>query len=151
MYTHAGNVTTCVHVYMRFLTRNTCYSLCITASPSVDPPVAPSNLMVMTNSTITWFPSALGLSHNISVHVYNGSTSDCPFQLIYSNCNSIDITGIPGKGGYSITVCSSSVMNGEPCMREVCAFPLKEGMQTKTKDKCNKIIIYRAEWRLGVL
>ena len=87
--------------------------------------MAPSNVMV-TGSTITWSASAPGLSHNISVCCEG--TSDCPFRMRCTNCNSTSITGITEIGNYSITVCSSSVVNGVPCMSEACAPPIIEGM-----------------------
>ena len=88
--------------------------------------MAPSNVMV-TGSTITWSASAPGLSHNISV--CREGTSDCPFRSNCTDCNSASITGITENGSYSFTVCSSSVVNGVPCMSEACAPPITEGMQ----------------------
>ena len=85
--------------------------------------MAPSNVMV-TGSTITWSLSAPGLSHNISV--CREGTSDCPFWSNCTDCNSTSITGITASGNYTITVCSSSVVNGVPCMSEACASLLIE-------------------------
>ena len=87
--------------------------------------MASSNVMVI-DSTITWSASAPGLSHSISV--CREGTSDCPFRSNCTDCNSTSITGITESGNYSITVCSSSVVNGVPCMSEACAPPIIEGM-----------------------
>ena len=37
------------------------------------------------------------------------------------------IIGIAKSDNYSITVCSSSVVNGVPCMSEACASTITEG------------------------
>ena len=42
------------------------------------------------------------------------------------DCSSASITGITESDSYSFTVCSSSVVNGVPCMSEACASLLIE-------------------------
>ena len=97
----------------------------INASPSVGTPMAPSNVMV-TGSTITWSASAPGLIHRTNVCLVG--TTNCSIQISCTSCNSTSITGITESGNYSITVCSSSVVNGVPCMSEACTPPIIEGM-----------------------
>ena len=85
--------------------------------------MAPSNVM-RTGSIITWSSSAPDLRHRISV--CRAGTSDC-LSNSCTNCGSISITGIT-EGDNNITVCSSSVVNGVPCMGEACAHLITEGM-----------------------
>ena len=80
--------------------------------------MATSNVMV-TNSTVTWTPSAPGLTHRTNVCLVG--TTNCSFQISCTSCNSTSITGITETGNYNISVCSSSVVNGVSCMDEACA------------------------------
>ena len=88
--------------------------------------MAPSNVR-MTGSTIAWTPLAPGLSHRTSV--CHEGTSNCVIKTSCSDCSSTCITGISESDNYTISVCSSSVVNGVPCMSEACAPPIIEGKQ----------------------
>ena len=88
--------------------------------------MAPSNVTV-TNSTVTWAQSAPGLTHRTNVCLVG--TTNCSIQISCTSCNSTSITGVTETGNYSISVCSSSVVNGVSCMSEACAPPIILGMQ----------------------
>lgn len=89
----------------------------IISSLYIGRPVTP-NVMIG-DSTITWSPSAPSLSHRTSVCLVG--TASCLIETSCIGCNSTLITEITENSNYSITVCSSSVVNGEPCMNESCA------------------------------
>ena len=99
---------------------------CFYASLSVGTPAAPRNI-ISTGCAVVWSPSAPGLSYRISVCRLQ-STLNCPIATNCTNCSFASITGITESGSYNITVCSSSVVNGVPCMSEACAPPIIVGM-----------------------
>ena len=86
--------------------------------------MAPHNVMT-THCTVAWTPSVPGLHHKTSVCL--AGTTYCPIETSCIGCSSAGITGIAKSGNYSITVCSSSVVNGVPCMSEACASTITEG------------------------
>ena len=94
------------------------------SSHSVGTPVAPHNVMT-THCAVAWTPSAPGLHHKTSVCL--AGTTNCPIETSCIGCSSAGITGIAKSDNYSITVCSSSVVNGVPCMSEACASTITEG------------------------
>ena len=108
---------------------------CSYASLSVGTPAAPRSI-ITTGCAVAWCPSAPGLSYRISVCRLQGTTN-CPIETSCIGCSSTSITGITESGNYSISVCSSSVVNGVPCMSEVCAPPVIVG----------KIKLQRSEWQ----
>ena len=87
--------------------------------------MAPHNVMT-TGRTIAWTPSAPGLHYITSVCL--AGTTNCPIETSCIGCSYAGITGIAKSGNYSITVCTSSVVNGVPCMSEACASTITEGM-----------------------
>ena len=86
--------------------------------------MAPHNVMT-THCAVAWTPSTPGLQHKTSVCL--AGTTNCPIETSCIGCNSAGITGIAKSGNYSIAVCSSSVVNGVPCMSEACASTITEG------------------------
>ena len=99
---------------------------CFHASLSVGTPAAPRSI-ITTGCAVAWSPSAPGLIYRISVCRLQ-STTNCPIETSCTNCSSTSIAEITESGNYNITVCSSSVVNGVPCMSEVCAPPVIVGM-----------------------
>ena len=81
--------------------------------------------VITTGCAVAWSPSAPGLSHRTSVCLVG--TTNCPIDTSCTGCSSTGITGITETGNYSFTVCSSSLVNGVPCMSEACAPPIIEG------------------------
>ena len=97
-----------------------CYS-----SHSAGTPVAPNNVTT-THCTVAWTPSAPGLHHKTSVCLA-GTTN----RLIETSCIGCSSAGTPVCVNYSITVCSSSVVNGVPCMSEARASTITEGRSSR--------------------
>ena len=93
---------------------------------STGPPEASSSVMITTPNNISWSPSATGLKHRIIV-CFEG-TSNCPVEISCMGCNFAVISEITRTDDYNIRVCSSNVVDGEPCQSESCISTLA-GMQ----------------------
>ena len=83
--------------------------------------------VITTGCAVAWSPSAPGLSHWTRVCLVG--TTNCPIDTSCTGCSSTGITGITESDNYTITVCSSSVVNGVPCRNVACAPPIIEGKQ----------------------
>ena len=75
--------------------------------------------VTLTGHRVSWPQSSPEFSYKITV--CHEGTSDCPYNTECTDCTFTDINEEVEDGSYNISVCSSSVVNGKPCMSGACA------------------------------